>query len=205
MRSRFSESRAPTRRITPAGRCGLPVIVNVIMTSDKNLKATAHNRSGVLGITYRRARQQIDAQLEWLSAHSAVPIMWDIARSGTSPRPSVAAHRAALGAVELALRDFHVLTGAQLRDTWRTIDGHIDMDWDGGPFAHEVVQKLIRFGEDPESGTIEPGELAAGVDRVGDLNAVWIDGVRVRFRPYSPIGAEASRASAWADVRTSTT
>lgn len=140
-----------------------------------------------------------------LSTHPNVPVMWDITLSGASPRPPVAAHRAALGAVELALRDFHVLTGAELRDTWRTIDGHIDMDWDGGPYAHEVVQKLIRFGEDPESGTIEPGELAAGVNRIGDLNTVWIYGVRVRFRPYSPIGAETSRQQAWAALRTSVT
>ncbi|GGU39880.1 hypothetical protein [Lentzea flava] len=175
------------------------------MTSDRNFKATAHNRSDVLGTTYRRARLQIQEQLEWLSAHPKVPVMWDIARSGASPLPSVAAHRAALGAVELALRDFHVLTGATSRDTWRTIDGHIDMDWHGGPYAHEVVQKLVRIGDDPESGTIEPGELAAGVSRVGDLNAVWIYGVRVRFRPYSPIGAEASRKQAWAALRTSTT
>lgn len=91
-----------------------------------------------------------------------------------------------------------------LRDTWRTIDGHIDMDLDG-PYAYEVVQKLIRFGEDPESGTIERGELAAGVNRVGDLNTVWVYGIRVRFQPYSPVGAEASRKQAWAALRTSTT
>lgn len=75
----------------------------------------------------------------------------------------------------------------------------------GDPYAYEVVQKLLLFSEDPESGTIEPGELAAVVSRVRDLNAVWIYGVRVRSAPCSPIGAEASRKQAWAALRTSTT
>lgn len=38
------------------------------MTSDRNFKATARNRSGFLGTTYRRARLEIEQQLEWLSS-----------------------------------------------------------------------------------------------------------------------------------------
>lgn len=44
-----------------------------------------------------------------------------------------------------ALREARVLEGAASHDHWRTLDGHIDMDGEGGPFPHEVVRELITF------------------------------------------------------------
>ncbi|EME66156.1 hypothetical protein, partial [Amycolatopsis decaplanina] len=105
--------------------------------------------------------------------------------------------RAALGAVELALRDSGILEDAQQRDKWRTIDGHIDLDWVGGPYAWEVVRELLHFAENPDTGTIEPGELLTGINALGELNAVWLDGVRVRFRPFRPIGLTPGRIAMW--------
>jgi hypothetical protein len=39
------------------------------------------------------------------------------------------------------------------------------------------------------------------MNRLGDLDAVWIYDVRVRFRPYRPVGTEASYRQAWALLR----
>ncbi|WP_410648042.1 hypothetical protein [Amycolatopsis sp. cmx-4-54] len=102
------------------------------------------------------------------------------------PRLTVGQHRAALGAIELALRDSYILDGVKQHDRWRTIDGHIDRDWVGGPYAWEVARELLYFAENPDTSTIEPGELVPGVNALGELNAVWFDGVRVRFRPFRP-------------------
>ncbi|WP_410582700.1 hypothetical protein [Amycolatopsis sp. lyj-108] len=131
-----------------------------------------------------------------LDEFSHLPLISD--RDGDRwPCPTVGQHRAALGAIELALRDSWILDGVQQRDRWRTIDGHIDLDWVGGPYAWEVVRELLYFAENPNTGTIEPGELSPGINALGELNAVWLDGVRVRFRPFRPTGLARSRIAMW--------
>ncbi|MFJ6677446.1 hypothetical protein ACIQMJ_40645 [Actinosynnema sp. NPDC091369] len=168
------------------------------MVRDRHFKATVRNRMGVAGQTYQQARRHVLQQLTHVGDFRHLPVMWDVAGdTGRFNPPPVKMHRAALGAVELAFRGTEILTGAQMRDYWRTLDGHIDFDWHGGPYAYEVVRELISDAENPEAPGLEPGELCPGVNRLGDLNAVWIYGVRVRFRPYEPIGAEASYRLAW--------
>ncbi len=170
------------------------------MTHNKHFKDTISFRQKVLAVTYQQARRQILGQLEILKSFPYLPVVWEISRTGWGTFPSITDHRAALGAVELGLRDTRILEGTTARDRWRTIDGHVDLDWQGGPYAHEVVDALIRLAEDPDTATLDPGELRPGVSRCGDLDAVWLNGVRVRFRPYQPIGAAASRAQVWASL-----
>jgi hypothetical protein len=170
------------------------------MTDNKHFKDTVRLRQGSFGLTHQQARRQIIQQLRVLDDFTHLPVIWEVARHLGRQIPTVAQHRAALGAVELALRATDILAGATERDRWRTIDGHIDLDWHGGPYAYEVVHALITFAEEPDTGTVDPGELSPGVDRCGDLNAVWINGVRVRFRPYRPIGALASHQRAWSSL-----
>lgn len=168
------------------------------MTQNKHLKDTISLRQGDSPLTYQQARREILKQLQVLEGLTHLSVVWEIARTNPERRPTLDEHRSALGAAEFALRDTGILEGATGRDRWRTIDGHIDLDWHGGPFAYEVVGALLRFAEDPDTGTVYPGELSPGVSRCGDLDTVWINGVRVRFRPYRPIGADASHARAWA-------
>jgi hypothetical protein len=170
------------------------------MTDNKHFKDTVRLRQYSYGLTYQQTRRQIIQQLRVLDDFTHLPVIWEVARHRGRRIPTVAQHRAALGAVELALRATDILAGATERDRWRAIDGHIDLDWHGGPYAYEVVHALITFAEEPDTGTVDPGELSPGVDRCGDLNAVWINGVRVRFRPYRPIGAAASHKLAWSSL-----
>ncbi|GAA4415702.1 hypothetical protein ACFQV2_31630 [Actinokineospora soli] len=171
------------------------------MTHDRHIKATTRNRAECLGQTYTQARRDILGEVERLHQFPHLPITWEVGRPSRRCAPEVAAYRGALGAVELALRDCDILSGAANRDRWRTLDGHIDLDWEGGPFAHDVVCELIALAEDELNRVLVPGEVAPGMDRIGNLNAVWINGVRVRFRPFRPIGAEASHQLAWEALR----
>ncbi|GAA1028036.1 MULTISPECIES: hypothetical protein [Amycolatopsis] len=127
-------------------------------------------------------------------------MVWECAYRRRRPltRPSRDQHQQALGTVELAIRESGALDSAQDRDRWRTIDGHIDLDWRGGPFAHEVVGELVAYAEDPHSGTVDPGQLLPGINLLGELNAVWLNDLRVRFRPYQPIGAKLALEQMWA-------
>lgn len=98
-----------------------------------------------------------------------------------------------------------MLDGAFNCDRWRTLDGHIDLDWEGGPFAEEVVRLLIDDAEqEPDHDVLSPGELTPGISTIGEVDAVWISGVRVRFRPFRPVGLEASQREMWARIRRST-
>lgn len=168
------------------------------MTQNKHFNATVRNRKECTGQTYTQARREVLQQLEYIAEFSHLPVMWDaVGDTGWVLHPPEEKHRAALGAIELAIRDTGILEGATRRDRWRTIDGHIDLDWVGGPYCYEVVRALISHAEDPETPSLHPGELRPGMNRVGALDAVWIYQVRVRFRPYHPIGAEASHRLAW--------
>lgn len=172
------------------------------MTQNKHFNATVRNRKACTGQTYTQALRDVLQQLKYVAEFGHLAVMWDAVNDrGLASRPPVENHRAALGAVELGIRDTGILEGATMRDHWRTLDGHIDLDWKGGPYAVEVVRALISHAEDPVTPTLYPGELRPGINRLGDLDAVWIYGVRVRFRPYCPIGAEASRRLAWAQLR----
>lgn len=171
------------------------------MTQDRKLKAIIHCRQHVNGVTYRQARRAVLRELAIAAEYPHLSVVWDKASDWKCrPRPTVGQHRAALGAIELALRDSGILDGVQQRDRWRTIDGHIDLDWVGGPYAWEVVRELLHFAENPDTGTVEPGELSPGVNAIGELNAVWLDGVRVRFRPFRPIGLARARVALWRHV-----
>jgi hypothetical protein len=171
------------------------------MVRDRHFKATVRNRMGCVGQSYQQARRYVLQQLAYVGEFGHLPVMWDVAgdTGGFNP-PPVEMHRAALGAVELAIRGTGILTGARMRDCWRTLDGHIDLDWHGGPYAYEVVRELISDAENPVTPGLEPGELRPGLNRLGNLDAVWIYGVRVRFRPYDPIGAEASHRLVWKEL-----
>lgn len=62
------------------------------------------------------------------------------------------------------------------------------MDWRGGPFAEEIVIDLLSDVEGLESlHAIDPGTLFPCFDWVGNLNAVWLYDLRIRFRPYRRI------------------
>jgi hypothetical protein len=176
------------------------------MTRDQAFKTTTRERAASRGINYTAARREILDQLAEVAEFGHLPVIWETARARVPfVRPPRERHQLALGAVELAIRESGALEGAVHRDRWRTLESHIDLDWEGGPYAHEVVRELIAFAEDPDTGTVDPGQLRPGVSLLGDLNAVWINGVRVRFRPYKPIGAEAAHAQLLARLRTRTT
>lgn len=168
---------------------------------NRHLKKTASVRAEYKGVKYTQARREILDSLACISEFGHLPIMWDCANDDRSaPLPPEMNYRAALGAVQLAMRDLNTLAGARSCDHWRTIDGHVGLDWDRGPYLHEVVRELLADAEDPFTPGLRPGELLPGLSRLGDLNAVWIYGVRVRFRPYNPIGSEASHRLAWAEL-----
>ncbi len=171
------------------------------MTQDRKLKAIIRARQHVNDVTFRQAQREILRELKIAAEYPHLPVIWDTDPERRSrPYPTVRQHRAALGAIELALRDSYILDGVQQRDRWRTIDGHIDLDWVGGPYAWEVVRELLHFAENPDTGTVEPGELSPGMNALGELNAVWLDGVRVRFRPFRPTGLEKERIAMWRRV-----
>jgi hypothetical protein len=168
------------------------------MTQDRKRKAIIHARQRMNGITYLQALREVSRELAVADEYPHLSVIWDEVHDGQCrPRPTVNQHRAALGAIELALRDSSILDGVQQRDRWRTIDGHIDLDWVGGPYAWEVVRELLHFAQNPVTGTVEPGELSLGVNALGELNAVWLDGVRVRFRPFQPTGLARARIAMW--------
>ncbi|MGW3960468.1 hypothetical protein ACWED2_11660 [Amycolatopsis sp. NPDC005003] len=168
------------------------------MTQDRKLKAIIHVRQHMNGVTYRQARREVLQELAIAAEYPHLPLIWDKAPDWQyRPRPTVRRHRTALGAIELALRDSGTLDGVRQRDQWRTIDGHIDVDWVGGPYAWEVVHELLHFAENPVTGTVEPGELSPGINALGELNAVWLDGVRVRFRPFRPTGLARAHVALW--------
>ncbi|WP_329072545.1 hypothetical protein [Amycolatopsis sp. NBC_01480] len=176
------------------------------MTHDQAFKTAARERAASRGINYTAARREILDQLAEVAEFGHLPVIWESARVRVPfVRPPRERHQLALGAIELAIRESGALEGAMHRDRWRTLDSHIDLDWDGGPYAHEVLRELIAFAEAPDTGTVDPGQLRPGVSLLGDLNAVWISGVRVRFRPYKPIGAETARAQTLAGIRARTT
>ncbi|MBE1580439.1 hypothetical protein ACFORH_43255 [Amycolatopsis roodepoortensis] len=168
------------------------------MTQDRKFKEIIHARQHAFDVTYRQARRDVEKELAITTKYPHLTPIWDKGLVETHwPIPTVGQHRAALGAIELALRDTGILEGAQQRDRWRTIDGHIDLDWVGGPYAWEVVRELLYFAQNPDTGTIEPGELLPGINALGELNAVWLDGVRVRFRPFRPAGLTPGRIAMW--------
>lgn len=172
------------------------------MTTNKHLKDTARRRSGYHGISYQQARREIQRELDRLAPFDHLPIIWETGRPRTRLEiPSQESHRAALGAVQLAFRDCSIMVGATDQDRWRTLDGHIDLDWTGGAFAHEVVLALLGQAEGPNSDTLHQGEVRPGLSAVGDLNSVWIGGVRVRFRPARPIGHAVSLKRHFAGLR----
>ena len=82
------------------------------MTTHKHLKDTARHRSSSYEVSYRQAWREIAEQIKWLDAYPHLVIMWEVGRALRKQRPSKMQHRAALGAIELALRECDVLGGA---------------------------------------------------------------------------------------------
>jgi hypothetical protein len=168
------------------------------MPTNKHLKDAAHSRAELRDVAYQRALREVVEELTWLHRHApTIAVIWDAGIPLRAAIPDETARRTALGAVGLALRESRALDGVINVDHWRTLEGHIDYDWPDGPYANEVVRQLITFAENPETGTIEPGEFSAGFDHYGTMRSVWINRVRVRFRPYSPVGMKAHCRRMW--------
>lgn len=106
-------------------------------------------------------------------------------------RPTTEQMHRSLGQVLLALRESRILDGAYDLDYWRSVDGHVDVDWRRGAYATEVVTALLELADSPDHEVLTSADITTNqADNSSQCAVVWINGVRVRFRPYEPIGAE---------------
>ena len=96
------------------------------------------------------------------------------------------------GRLLLALRTGMILDSTWSLDWWRTLDGHIDIEWQGGPFPYEVAAELVNLAADDEvttefvSGDLDQVTLSPAEPQSPAV--LWLKGVRVRLRALEPLG-----------------
>lgn len=128
-------------------------------------------------------------------------------------RAEAAGQYEVFGRVLLGLQQSRALDGARDVDFWVSLTGGLTVEWWGGPYAHEVAEKLVDLAARGfPSGPLEPQDLTqvsyvAPACRVDDNTAVsshdhdtredlvgsaWlvVGGHTVELRPCEPVGRD---------------
>ena len=125
-----------------------------------------------------------------------------------SARPCVpdAVRYEVLGRVFSTLRQDQYLHGYLPKlDWWQTLQRGWAIEWQDGPFAYEVAQRLIALGATSEECNdalhCRVGPQRSCSETSAQLN---IDGVPLSLRALDPIGYEATYDRLWEDLRRET-
>jgi hypothetical protein len=89
-------------------------------------------------------------------------------------------------------------------DHWKTLDGHVEIDWQEGPYAHEVAIALMELVADQEVSALLEAADISGVSYnslAPESSAqLVVRGVRVRLRPLNPLGHEEAARRVFARI-----
>jgi hypothetical protein len=122
---------------------------------------------------------------------------------GVRRLPSDEVWHEVLGRIAITVREDHYLNGNLPRlDWWRTLQGGLAIEWQDGPYAHEVGQRLLHLGAAREECNDALYGRVGPEYRLGEFTSHFdLSGVPVSFRALDPIGHQATQDRVWRDLR----
>lgn len=93
----------------------------------------------------------------------------------------------------IALRDVGCRDAMSSLDYWITGDGHLDIEWFYGAYAHEIACELLSGYLHPDLAGLLPGPRPNCTRSGTHWATLWFDDVRVNLRAGEPCGAEEAR------------